>query len=95
MKDPHGWERTAVVCGGSSQEDLNILNKMIFIYGGLPTFVLIYLYSELDGDDSASLSTRWGEFGFRADRINLKLGIFAVLKMARKVLFTFAHFLRK
>ena len=46
----------------------------------------------MDGDDSASLSTRWGEFGFRADRINLKLGIFAVLKMARKVLFTFAHF---
>ena len=32
MKDPHGWERTAVVCGGSSQEDLNILNKMIFIH---------------------------------------------------------------
>ena len=32
MRDPHGWERTAVVCGGSSQGDLNILNKMIFIY---------------------------------------------------------------
>ena len=69
MKDPHGWERTAVVCGGSSQEDLNILNKMIFIHNAtkiwrLPSFVLIYLYSELDGDDSASLSTRWGGIWF-------------------------------